>query len=347
MGHHHHNHITSSKNKSSTAPELPFEPVCDNANGNSWIYDANQVRYDQSSGLSKSTDLVGKHRSLAPPNKPDMNHNRHHHFDQTNDDISLYRQVLEVKNEEDLCYNNGLSGGPSLFHDAIESSRSFLDIRLSRPLTDTNPSFKPCFKALNLKEHQMASMLGQLATSSPQLDEVFGSWSCGRVLGGYQDHPWVRGPCGQGGSDGIHPKGRKGRLVAVYGERVGMVQVVPIRPPSHACSAGSYWLTFLYKYRPLGSRFGTIFSKGKLCPIRVREKRKKKGIGQNPWPYRLMMATRGKEKDLEKGLSTPERTPKAVVGLDQTRTVARQRNHEDLSRGWMCGIWDSIVSMNT
>ncbi|CAN7056061.1 unnamed protein product [Brassica oleracea var. botrytis] len=159
MGHHHHNHITSSKNKSSTAPELPFEPVCDNANGNSWIYDANQVRYDQSSGLSKSTDLVGKHRSLAPPNKPDMNHNRHHHFDQTNDDISLYRQVLEVKNEEDLCYNNGLSGGPSLFHDAIESSRSFLDIRLSRPLTDTNPSFKPCFKALNLKEHQMASMI--------------------------------------------------------------------------------------------------------------------------------------------------------------------------------------------
>ena len=159
MGHHHHNHITSSKNKSSTAPELPFEPVCDNANGNSWIYDANQVRYDQSSGLSKSTDLVGKHRSLAPPNKPDMNHNRHHHFDQTNDDISLYRQVLEVKNEEDLCYNNGLSGGPSLFHDAIESSRSFLDIRLSRPLTDTNPSFKPCFKALNLKEHQMASMV--------------------------------------------------------------------------------------------------------------------------------------------------------------------------------------------
>ncbi|CAN6899848.1 unnamed protein product [Brassica oleracea] len=115
-----------------------------------------------------------------------MNHNRHHHFDQTNDDVSLYRQALEVKNEEDLCYNNGLSGGPSLFHDAIESSRSFLDIRLSRPLTDTNPSFKPCFKALNLKEHQMASMLGQLATSSPQLGEVFGSWSCGRVLGGYQ-----------------------------------------------------------------------------------------------------------------------------------------------------------------
>ncbi|KAG5389059.1 hypothetical protein IGI04_030600 [Brassica rapa subsp. trilocularis] len=34
MGHHHHNHITSSKNKSSTAPELSFEPVCDNTNGN-------------------------------------------------------------------------------------------------------------------------------------------------------------------------------------------------------------------------------------------------------------------------------------------------------------------------
>ena len=33
------------------------------------------------------------------------------------------------------------------------------------------------------------------------------------------------------------PKGRKGRLGAVYGKRVGMVQVVPIRPPSHACSA--------------------------------------------------------------------------------------------------------------
>ncbi|WZZ08822.1 hypothetical protein YC2023_094743 [Brassica napus] len=156
MGHHHHNHITSSKNKSSTAPELSFEPVCDNTN----------VRYDQSSGLSKSMDLVGKHRSLAPPNKDDMNNNRHHHFDQTNDDISLYRQALEVKNEEDLFYNNGLSCGPSLFHDAIESSRSFLDIRLSRPLTDTNLSFKPCFKALNLKEHQMASMVSKKAKCS-------------------------------------------------------------------------------------------------------------------------------------------------------------------------------------
>ncbi|KAF8049053.1 hypothetical protein N665_2316s0003 [Sinapis alba] len=29
-------------------------------------------------------------------------------------------------------------------------------------------------------------------------------------------------------------------------------------------------------------------------------------------------------------------------GRDQTRTVARPRNHEDLSRGWMCGLWDSI-----
>ncbi|CAG7897565.1 unnamed protein product [Brassica rapa] len=109
MGHHHHNHITSSKNKSSTAPELSFEPVCDNTNGN-----------------------VGS--------------------------TTQTKQALEVKNEEDLFYNNGLSCGPSLFHDAIESSRSFLDIRLSRPLTDTNLSFKPCFKALNLKEHQMASM---------------------------------------------------------------------------------------------------------------------------------------------------------------------------------------------
>jgi len=69
-----------------------------------------------------------------------------------------------VKNEEDLCYNNGSSGGGSLFHDPIESSRSFLDIRLSRPLTDINPSFKPCFKALNVsefnkKEHQTASLV--------------------------------------------------------------------------------------------------------------------------------------------------------------------------------------------
>ncbi|KAG2311940.1 hypothetical protein Bca52824_023497 [Brassica carinata] len=48
-----------------------------------------------------------------------------------------------------------------------------------------------------------------------------------------------------------------------------------------------------------------------------------------------MMSTRGKEKDLEKGLSTPERTPK-----DQTRTVARPRNYEDLSRDGCvgCGI---------
>uniref|UniRef100_A0A1J3J4G7 BHLH domain-containing protein n=1 Tax=Noccaea caerulescens TaxID=107243 RepID=A0A1J3J4G7_NOCCA len=159
-----HNHqITSSRN-SSTTSELPFEPACDNGNG--WIYDTNQVRYDQSSEQrlsTKLTDLVGKHWSLAPPNNPDMNHNLHNHFDQTNDDVSMYRQALEVKNEEDLCYNNGLSGGGSLFHDAIESSRSFLDIRLSRPLTDINPSFKPCFKALNLsecnkKEHQTASL---------------------------------------------------------------------------------------------------------------------------------------------------------------------------------------------
>ncbi|KAG2330089.1 hypothetical protein Bca52824_001269 [Brassica carinata] len=37
-----------------------------------------------------------------------------------------------------------------------------------------------------------------------------------------------------------------------------------------------------------------------------------------------MMGTRGKEKDLEKGLSTLERTPK-----DLTKIVARPRNHED------------------
>lgn len=165
MDHHHHNnHITSSRNNSSTTSELPFGPVCDNANG--WIYDTNQVRYDQSTDqrLSKLTDLVGKHWSLAPPSTPDMNHNLHHHFDQTSDDVSMYRQELEVKNEEDLCYNNGLNGGASLFHDAIESSRSFLDIRLSRPLTDINPSFKPSFKALSLsefskKEHQTASLV--------------------------------------------------------------------------------------------------------------------------------------------------------------------------------------------
>ncbi|KAG2313777.1 hypothetical protein Bca52824_016899 [Brassica carinata] len=39
---------------------------------------------------------------------------------------------------------------------------------------------------------------------------------------------------------------------------------------------------------------------------------------------RVMMSTRGKEKDVDKGLSTPERTPK-----DLTRTVARPRSHED------------------
>ncbi|EOA40431.1 hypothetical protein CARUB_v10009158mg [Capsella rubella] len=172
MDHHHHNHnhhLTPSRN-SSTTSELPsFEPACDNGNG--WIYDTNQVRYDQSSDqrLSKLTDLVGKHWSIAPPNNPDMNHNLHHHFDhdhsQTNEDVSMYRQALEVKNEETLCYNNGSTGAGagSLFHDPIESSRGFLDIRLSRPLSDINPSFKPCFKALNLsefnkKEHQTASL---------------------------------------------------------------------------------------------------------------------------------------------------------------------------------------------
>ncbi|KAL0702319.1 hypothetical protein Bca4012_058441 [Brassica carinata] len=67
------------------------------------------------------------------------------------------------------------------------------------------------------------------------------------------------------------------------------------------------------------------------------------------------MSTRGKEKDLEKGLSTLERTPKvsgmdrtilswprwnSVYAVDQTRTVARPRNHEDLSRDGCvgCGI---------
>ncbi|KFK44896.1 hypothetical protein AALP_AA1G316900 [Arabis alpina] len=164
-------HITSSRN-SSTTSELPFEPPCDNGNG--WIYDTNQVRYDQNSEqrLSKLSDLVGKHWSIAPPNNLDINHNinlhhhQHNHFEQdsqTNDDVSMYRQAMEVKNEEDLCYNNGLSGGGSLFQDPIESSTSFLDIRLSRPLSDINPSFKPCFKASNLsefnkKEHQTASL---------------------------------------------------------------------------------------------------------------------------------------------------------------------------------------------
>ncbi|XP_010460920.1 PREDICTED: transcription factor bHLH111-like isoform X2 [Camelina sativa] len=170
MDHHHHNHhLTSSRNSSTTSELQSYEPACDNGNG--WVYDTNQVRYDQRSDqrLSKLTDLVGKHWSIAPPNNPDMNHNLHHHFDhdhsQTNDDVSMYRQALEVKNEETLCYNNGSStgGGGSLFHDPIESSRGFLDIRLSRPLSDINPSFKPCFKALNLsefnkKEHQTASL---------------------------------------------------------------------------------------------------------------------------------------------------------------------------------------------
>ncbi|KAJ4916961.1 basic helix-loop-helix (bHLH) DNA-binding superfamily protein [Raphanus sativus] len=195
MDHHHHNnHITSSRNNSSTTSELPFGPVCDNANG--WIYDTNQVRYDQSTDqrLSKLTDLVGKHWSLAPPSTPDMNHNLHHHFDQTSDDVSMYRQELEVKNEEDLCYNNGLNGGASLFHDAIESSRSFLDIRLSRPLTDINPSFKPSFKALSLsefskKEHQTASLAtvrlgstnaGKKKRCDEISDEVSKKAKCGR-----------------------------------------------------------------------------------------------------------------------------------------------------------------------
>lgn len=174
MNQHHHNqqhHITSSRNSSTS--ELPFEPACDNGNG--WIYDTNQVRYDQNSEqrLSKLTDLVGKHWSIAPPNNPDINHNinLHHqhnnHFEhdsQTNNDVSMYRQAMEVKNEEDLCYNNGLSGGGSLFRDPIENSTSFLDIRLSRPLSDINPSFKPGFKGLNLsefnkKEHQTASLV--------------------------------------------------------------------------------------------------------------------------------------------------------------------------------------------
>ncbi|CAH2034657.1 unnamed protein product [Thlaspi arvense] len=195
MSHNHqHHHITSSRN-SSTTSELPFEPACDNGNGNGWIYETNQVRYDQNSEqrLSKLTDLVGKHWSLAPPNNPDMNHNLHHHFDQTNEDVSMYRQALEVKNEEDLCYNNGLSSGVSLFHDAIESSRSFLDIRLSRPLTDINPSFKPCFKAVNVpefnkKEHQTASLAtvrlgttnaGKKKRSDEVSDEVSKKAKCG------------------------------------------------------------------------------------------------------------------------------------------------------------------------
>ncbi|KAG2299537.1 hypothetical protein Bca52824_036009 [Brassica carinata] len=65
------------------------------------------------------------------------------------------------------------------------------------------------------------------------------------------------------------------------------------------------------------------------------------------------MSTIGKDKDLEKGLSTPERTPKvngmdqtilpwpqwnSVWAVNQTRIVARPKNHEDLSRGWMCGL---------
>ncbi|KAL0696303.1 hypothetical protein Bca4012_063483 [Brassica carinata] len=74
------------------------------------------------------------------------------------------------------------------------------------------------------------------------------------------------------------------------------------------------------------------------------------------------MGTRGKGKDMEKGMSTPERTPKvsgmdrttlpwprwnSVWAVDQTRMMVRPRNHEDLSRGWMCGILGSIVSMNS
>ncbi|CAN8313781.1 unnamed protein product [Cochlearia groenlandica] len=178
-------HITSSSRNSTTpTQELQFEPAC-NYNGNTWIHETNQVRYDQNNNeqrLSKLTDLVGKHWSLAPPNNhhPDMNHNnlRNHHFGHGSNDEDMYRQALEVKNEEDLCsYNNGLSGG-SLFHDddAIESSNSFLDIRLSRPLTDINPTFKPCFKALNLsefnKKEQQTASLKLLLQASARLEST-------------------------------------------------------------------------------------------------------------------------------------------------------------------------------
>ncbi|KAG2313776.1 hypothetical protein Bca52824_016898 [Brassica carinata] len=91
----------------------------------------------------------------------------------------------------------------------------------------------------------------------------------------------------------------------------------------------------------LGSRFATIFPKensAKLVTERNRERDREIGqrlgcecVWVNPtrsWLVwcgdRVMMSTRGKEKDVDKGLSTPERTPK-----DLTRTVARPRSHED------------------
>lgn len=69
----------------------------------------------------------------------------------------------------------------------------------------------------------------------------------------------------------------------------------------------------------------------KIVTERKREREKKAGQtetvgGGDRTPTRSwsvgrgehsVMATRGKEKDLEKGLSTPERTPK-VSGMDRT-----------------------------
>ncbi|WZY93915.1 hypothetical protein YC2023_066244 [Brassica napus] len=137
------------------------------------------------------------------------------------------------------------------------------------------------------------------------------------------------------------PKGAVGRLM---GEKVGIGQFVSFSfQPVATVRPGSYWPTFLYKYRHLGVENGIKFlreNSAKIVTERKREREKKAGQtetvgGGDRTPTRSwsvgrgehsVMATRGKEKDLEKGLSTPERTPK-----DRTRTVARPRNREDLA----------------
>ncbi|XP_010529849.1 PREDICTED: transcription factor bHLH111 [Tarenaya hassleriana] len=194
-------HFTSKKPSAPTSFEPPCDnyPKKMDSNGNFWNY-SNQIRYGlddqdqslvQSHRLSKFSNLVGNW-SIAPPN-PDMNH---HHLDsQTSDNVSLcstlahhYKQNLDdmgsysehdlrIKSE-DFCFNqlgppsnigyHNCHGGESGYingfpHSPCESSRSFLDIRLTRTLSDIDPSFKPCLKSLSLskfkkKELQTTSM---------------------------------------------------------------------------------------------------------------------------------------------------------------------------------------------
>ena len=74
------------------------------------------------------------------------------------------------------------------------------------------------------------------------------------------------------GSGSNSPTGKRGS----YAEKVGMAQMVPIRPSGGACSARQLLACLFLYIQTLGTDICHNFPKEKLCPNRERKKERKK-----------------------------------------------------------------------